>query len=523
MRAFSRWKDALGTLLALLYGLPAIAYPFGNDQALHWYLGWRWLHGELPFVSGISSKPPGIFAVHALSIALFGANEWAIRISELVTVVLVGYVLAYCVRMRPGRPVDGWFGLGALVFSGVYYTFFDYWDTAHPELWEGLCLVSAFAVAAHATHPWKRDAGAGALCMAAFMFKYPAALPNIVVIVLVLLRALRARPRTEPALKAALLALCRYACGVLPVLLLVILPFALGGRLETMWEIMYTYIFHYAEKANYTGGVPGFVRIEHAGGLFVLTALSLLWSGVLATERRDRPALERVLFLAAFVLMAAGAVVVQKRFFEYHWVPMSPACAASMLLALTYVPRVSTAPSWLRLGVTTLLVALVALAGPRWIKSPGHSYKKHIEDTLAYLGGEIDRDTFLEPYRGRSTLDRRVMLEHVAAKIRAVARPGDTLCSRGFGTAFHPLTKLTCPSRHIVQDNVPAGLPGWNEEYRSTLERTPPTFVVTFSDRPRDVRYLESRGYGVIGREGKFLIMSLRKSPTSAALPAIGH
>jgi hypothetical protein len=514
MSAFSRPKDAFATLLALLYGLPACAYPFGNDQALHWYLGWRWLHGELPFVSGISSKPPGMFAVHALSIALFGTSEWAIRISELITVVLVGYALPYCARTRRGLPPDGWFGLGALVFSGVYYTFFDYWDTAHPELWEGLFLVSAFAVAAHAQRPWKRDAGAGALCMVAFMFKYPAALPNFVIIVLVVLRAVRERPKGTAQLKAAFVALCRYACGVLPVLVLVILPFAIGGRLSTMWEIMYTYIFHYAEGARYGGGVPTFMRIEHAGGLLVLTAFSLLWSGALAFERKDRAAFERVLFLAAFVLMGAGAVAVQKRFFEYHWVAMVPACAASILLALTYVPRVSTAPSWLRLAGTTLGVALIALAGPRWVKSSGHSYKQHIEDTLAYLSGDIDRETFLAPYRGRATLDRRVTLERVAAKIRAVARPGDTLCARGFGTAFHPLTKLTCPSRHIVQDNVPSGLPSWNEEYRTTLERTPPTFVVTFSDRPRDVRYLESRGYRVVGREGKFMIMSLRKVQT---------
>ena len=31
----------------------------------------------------------------------------------------------------------GEIGLAAIVLFGLYYTYFDYWDQGHPELWEG--------------------------------------------------------------------------------------------------------------------------------------------------------------------------------------------------------------------------------------------------------------------------------------------------------------------------------------------------------------------------------------------------
>src|SRR3954454_2138934 len=104
-------KDATFTFIAFLYSLPAWAYPFGNDQALHWYIGRRWLDGILPFVSAISSKPIGIFAVHALSTGIFGDGQWAIRITESLTVLLVGWLAALAARPIGAKALDGELGL----------------------------------------------------------------------------------------------------------------------------------------------------------------------------------------------------------------------------------------------------------------------------------------------------------------------------------------------------------------------------------------------------------------------------
>jgi hypothetical protein len=173
--------DLMGCALAACYGIPSIWYPFGNDQALHWYLGDGMLRGELPYVTGVSGKPLGIFTAHAVAIALFGNTQAAIRILEIIGVVLLGALVAACAA-GPGRPPrHGAVGASALLVSAVNYTYSDYWNTAHPEFWEAWLLMAAAAVAIRDTRPGRRPLVAGLLCGLAFMFKYTAAVQSLVI------------------------------------------------------------------------------------------------------------------------------------------------------------------------------------------------------------------------------------------------------------------------------------------------------------------------------------------------------
>ncbi|MFT3922417.1 MAG: glycosyltransferase family 39 protein [Myxococcales bacterium] len=511
-------KDAIGTFAAFLYSLPAWSYPFGNDQSLHWYIGDNWLDGTLPFVSAISSKPIGMFAVHALSTALFGSGMWPIRVTESLTVLLVGWLVALSAR-RLGEPgQDGEWGLGAMLFSGIYYTFYDYWDTAHPELWMSTCALAAFVVALRARTPWTRDAGAGALATAAFMFKYPAALPALGVSALCALRAYSEREPGEGlagqvrgGAKAVLWAAGRFLCGVLPVVLLVLLPFVLGGGLKPMWEILGVYIFHYAEQAPPVRGLPAWFRIERGGLLFLLTFVLTSMAAVTVRERRDRDGLWRLSWVAVGAVLALLSVIAQKRYFPYHFVAIGSFCAALCAIAIRIFPRTHGAPSWTTLGVSALVIAGVFYFAPT--SGLGQSYRGYVKSLIAYRTGETDRDAMLRGINNPRSLDSPLFVEHVAARINALKKPGDTLCARGFLTPLHPLTGLRCPSRHIVEENVNTGLPDWRREYRETLEKHPPTFMVTFSDRPRDVKYLQDRGYILVYQEHIFRVFSTRPAP----------
>jgi hypothetical protein len=510
-------KDALFTLAAFLYSLPAWAYPFGNDQALHWYIGKRWLEGELPFVSAISSKPIGIFVVHALSTALFGSGMWAIRVTESITVLFTGYLIALATRELKAPRKDGELGLGALVFSGVYYTFFDYWDTAHPELWEATCALAAWVVALRAERPWQRDAGAGALATAAFMFKYPAGLPALGISALCAVRAIRERAPGENWALAVLRAAGRFLCGVVPVVLLCVLPFAIGGELETMWEILGVYIFHYADQAPPLRALPAWMRLPHGGALLLVTLALSLGAGAVAVWRRDREALWRFGWLTLAALLAAGSVSMQKRYFTYHFVAAAPALATLIVLGLRQLAVRSAGPSWGLLAGVSLSIALAFWAGPRWTTNRDHSYARFTRDLLGHLRGDVSREALIRPFRGIMPLDATWLVEGAAAQVNALKRPGDTLCTRGFLTPMYPLTGLRCTSRHIVEDNVPTGLPDWRREYRTTLEAHPPTFMVTFGDRPRDLSYLYGRGYRLVGKVGLLRILSLREATGEAS------
>jgi hypothetical protein len=302
---------------------------------------------------------------------------------------------------------------------------------------------------------------------------------------------------------------------------LVVLPFLIGGKLETMWEILGIYIFHYAEQARPSGKLPQWLRVEHGGALLMVTALLTAMTWAVARERKDRGAQWRLFWLFLAAVLAFASVVVQARYFTYHFVVTSSFVAALCVLGLRELARNASAPSWPQLGGVALAIGLAFYAGPRWTSGRDQSYARFTRDLIGYLRGTTPREAMLAPFVGRRPLDSVVYSERVAKRINEFKRPGDTLCTRGFLTPLYPLTGLRCTSRHIVEDNVPTGLPDWKREYKTTLEQRPPTFMVTFSDRPKDVAYLKGRGYKQVAREGMFVILSTRDvSKPSPANPS---
>src|SRR5262249_17217993 len=92
---------------------------------------------------------PGIYILHALTIALFGEHMWAIRIAELGGVVMLGLLaaaLTYDAR-RGERPLPGMRGAAIFSASFLYFGFADFWNTAQSEFWYALLgIASAWAV-----------------------------------------------------------------------------------------------------------------------------------------------------------------------------------------------------------------------------------------------------------------------------------------------------------------------------------------------------------------------------------------
>src|SRR5215212_1087965 len=82
VRRRAYWVDVLGIAAALAYGWPSVLYRFGRDQALFFYIGREWLHGSVPYRDTFDLKPPGIYFLHALSIAILGPRQSSIRVFE---------------------------------------------------------------------------------------------------------------------------------------------------------------------------------------------------------------------------------------------------------------------------------------------------------------------------------------------------------------------------------------------------------------------------------------------------------
>src|SRR5580658_2324456 len=95
----TRKLDALLAGVGVLFGAASLAWPFGWDTSVHYYVGREWLlRGAIPYRDTFDHKTPGIHLVHAVAIALFGEGMWGIRIIELGSVVVLGWACARIAR-----------------------------------------------------------------------------------------------------------------------------------------------------------------------------------------------------------------------------------------------------------------------------------------------------------------------------------------------------------------------------------------------------------------------------------------
>jgi hypothetical protein len=252
--------------------------------------------------------------------------------------------------------------------------------------------------------------------------------------------------------------------------------------------------------------VPGFLYHRRGAPLFAFTFVLGLGGFMQARAARDREALERCGIIAAGLLMCAASVIAQGRYFAYHFVALAPFCAALCLFGLRQLPALAPWPNTRgALSIAAILVVML-IGGPRWCTATHYSYGRYITRLTRYWRGEIDRADYLEPFVGYSPFDTYVRMERVAKVVSKHARAGDTLCVRGFLTPLYALTGLSCTSRHIVQEIVDSGLPSWPAEYARDLEKTPPSFIVTFVDRSADLHELKARGYRAVGIEDGLVV-----------------
>ncbi len=499
-----RWgADVAGVVAAVVYGLPSLAYPFGIDQPIHWYIGRGLLRGELPYAeSAVSTKPPGVFVVHALGQLVLGDAQWSIRVVDLVFVVLTGVLVAtFRPRRTPpdGREVPvaplrpGETGAATLAVSGLYYTCFDFFDAAHPELWQGFFMLASGWLIVRAPDgrvSARRAFAAGVLACLAVTFKHVAAMTGVLGGMAIVAMAL-ARRDTGAALRGA----GAFTLGVAVVLGLTVLPFALAGSFDAFWELMVDFILDYAaHRARRPSGVPRW--LTHPYGLYAVIGcvVALLAGLAVARAGRDRRELRTGAWIFALLLGAAGSVLIQKRVFSewgftYHFIAMVPFLALGLSWGLRRaLPRAGVA----QLASVAALVAALFWFAPRFTFGEEHSYRKEWPAFWAHLRGELGEAEYHAPHRA-GRLESHLRLAEVAREIDAAARPGDTLCVDGFIAELYSLTRLRCPSRFIIGDGV-GQKREWHAEYAAMLERTPPTFFVTFPDRPR-VRQLLGRGY----------------------------
>ena len=89
-------------LLVIAIRAPLMDLPLERDEGEYAYIAWRMTFGETPYLDWFDQKPPGIFAVYRLAIALAGDSVVAIRALAAVFSAISCIALFHLVRLLLG-------------------------------------------------------------------------------------------------------------------------------------------------------------------------------------------------------------------------------------------------------------------------------------------------------------------------------------------------------------------------------------------------------------------------------------
>ncbi len=499
--------DLVLAAIGVCFGAQSLLYPFGRDQAAHGYIGREWLAGRLPFVATFDIKTPGIFFAHMTAFFLFGEHMWGIRVLDLFGCVLpTGVIAAYAVTPRGERPRAGLVGFGVLAANLLYYGPFDFWNSAQCE---SFCSVFALAAMAQAIRADVRAPLGAGLRVALFatlamLFKPPVGFSAIAAFGVLVWGLARQELREPGGRRAALHAVVRATLGcalgaVLP-LGLVLGYFGAKGALPAMYEVLVVISRQYVVGGRY---VDGFLQgmqatvwgISNFNAAFIVSANALAIGIVRARKRGDHDTV--FLYGACVAGLVAGvlAVVIQLKFFTYHWAAM----AGLMVLAVTALARgledhlraTTTTPLATGMKVPVALLVLLYLGG-----AAQASRSLQLAKRALYLARTGDR----EPLDAMWTIPKFYSWEEtrrVGMWVREHSAPEDRLVVRGFEPQVYFAAKRRYDGRFfwstfLTEKRFSSGKDRLSREDYEGFKANPPRWVVALSYQHEGVNAAET-------------------------------
>lgn len=481
--------DVLFGAIATTFGAVSLWYPFGRDQALFYYAAREWLlRGQVLYRDVWDHKPPVIYFIHMATIAVFGEHVWGIRAVELfVAVPLLAWLTARLAH-APGEPrTPGSLGAAWLGVATFHYGYSGFWDTAQCELWVAVLAAAALVTALHDRRATRGAGVAGALCALA-LFTKPVAVFFVVLCAVAVGRRAWVPERRGLAAVGSLLV---WAAGGVATAGAILGYFAARHALAPMLDILVGANGAYVDQERVIrdlGALRAFTTMYFASlqpfsTVFVVGTAAATF---LAFARRDGRLSRRYLLPAALVLASYAAVVMQLKFYLYHWGTL--AAAAGLFAATVYVDVAAVArprsDTWLApaafLALTAGLYLTSANAAADWFRTT--------RTTWGYVTGSLSSEAFAAAF-DLPLFFANQDSERAGVFLRTHALPGDTLVVRGFEPQIYARSGLhytarffwtaflTMPTRRYRRDE-------WLAEDAEALRRNPPRWAVTLSHTP---------------------------------------
>jgi hypothetical protein len=476
---------ALAGAVALALGIPMLLYPFGPDQAIFAYIAHRMSMGGFPYVSAWDQKPPAIYILYLIGIHFPGPLMRNLRLFDLFMLCLT-IVGIFLLGRRLWGPWAG--GLGALLYAAAYTTIYGYWYTAQPDGYTALPLCLALWLY-YKSLPKRRGIAsvvAGLLIGFAFQLRFFSVLIGLALVAIEWNAA--PSPRAEQ-LKAAV---SRLALAVLGFVLMqaafaayLIAGHALGPYLYTELRFATAYArlggpyspngFRWDLYWVAARGATQYFLTSHV--LLTIPAAVALVLGL----RRHGDARSREIGVAA--LTAYLGVLIQAKFFLYHWLAVLPFVALLGGRGLT-IAACSLAANRGRLGAAAGFVGIVAVL---LVLSPDvtDTAVSQWQGVQQYFSGPLARNAFNLRFGGYDVGTYSYLADdEVARYVAARTKPNDTIYVYGYEGLVYLIAGRESASRFfyvfpVISTWTP---PAWRNEFYADLRTKQPRYILVQAD-----------------------------------------
>ena len=478
----SRGWLAAALLFAFLRALPNLSYPMGRDQGTYCVIGQGLLNGQHLYLNLWDNKPPGIFAIFALLVKVFGHVPWSVGVVEVFWVLIISYGIF--------RFAERYVGTGAAVIAVIvnatWHSNLGYIDAAQPECFLMLAVfLGYFVVSSSRPRPLARHFAAGLLMGAAFWIKYNALafFPLLVLVPYVDWAALDESPKKLRLTIPFRLWVRRTGvllAGFLATVVIVVAYFHLTGAWAAMKEVQFQVLPRYAAIAV--------ERIPHYWALPIGSTLARLgiWTlfatvaSVLIAEKRG---FSRFLPVLAGAAMGYVVTASQLRFPPYAFETSFPffAMVWGYLLSSIYLMlrRSLRSPSQQsRLAASAAAFGLLAILLWYPVRSEVRIVCRRYRDLAAW---RQNPEQFYAHYSGV-----QFNIEHFPGKFGVIEelqkslQPGEGVFVWGTDPLIYFLTNRQPPTRFVSNLALvsPWAPPAWRQELVEDLERSRPTYIV---------------------------------------------
>jgi hypothetical protein len=507
LRTLAGQLTAVGVAIGVFVAIGSLTWPLGRDQANFVWVGGVILNGGVPYRDAWDVKGPLSYYLYALDLALLGSQAVSIRVLDLISVLLCCWLLRRLVLRLNGEDTFG-ANCATILFALLYYAG-GFWATAQPDEWAGMLILAVVMLLLDSpwTPRWTMVA-VGVLVALAALFK-PTFLLFLVLPVLY--------PAGDPTRWTDRLRLVGWCVTVFTLTIGASMGVLseLSGGLGDFTDLLRFLYFSYRPPRN--------LAVEWDTLWFVLWHFGLLIPLLLAPMgivlMRRAGLGHSVTAIASWFALTILVVVIQGRYWPYHWIPADIAIAALSGVVFTSAGRRLATPGPGLLGgrVVALITCFPAFAlavTPALLASyEWPSYVFGLETRYEYVT-DVTAPWDYWAY------------ERLSAYIESHSNPSDRVLMWGWDALVNVLSARKSPTRFGY--SLPLVIPGplharYRELFLREIERSPPRYIIVdaqgawalmdqtglelLEEFPEFRQFVSSR-YRLVGKVGAFQLLS---------------